>query len=210
MKGLILKDLYYLKNNVKVVLTMTVFYAVMFMKGESYLMGVAMASLMVGVLTTGTISSDEKNNWDKYALTMPLTRKKITQEKYLLINSIVILTFVMLMIITLVILGIPTVDELLKAVIVLSLLLIILNMQIYMINKFGSEKAVIYFFIVFGTIIGLVFGLNKLFPNIVSGIMSFASRISITSLTLGAIAFTSLMIFISYKLSLKRSIDKEY
>lgn len=85
MKGLILKDILNFKNQQgKTFLLLTAIYFIIAlqMHSSSYFAGVWM---IIGVsLPISSIAYDEKAKWDKYALTMPVTRKDIVTEKYLL------------------------------------------------------------------------------------------------------------------------------
>lgn len=85
MKGLILKDILNFKNQQgKTFLLLIAIYFIiaMQMHNSSFFAGVWM---IIGVsLPLASIAYDEKAKWDKYALTMPVTRKDIVAEKYLL------------------------------------------------------------------------------------------------------------------------------
>ena len=85
MKGLILKDILNFKNQQgKTFLLLIAIYFIiaMQMHNSSFFAGVWM---IIGVsLPLASIAYDEKAKWDKYALTMPVTRKDIVTEKYLL------------------------------------------------------------------------------------------------------------------------------
>lgn len=85
MKGLILKDILNFKNQQgKTFLLLIAIYFIIAlqMHSSSFFAGVWM---IIGVsLPISSIAYDEKAKWDKYALTMPVTRKDIVTEKYLL------------------------------------------------------------------------------------------------------------------------------
>ena len=85
MKGLILKDILNFKNQQgKTFLLLIAIYFIIAlqMHSSSFFAGVWM---IIGVsLPISSVAYDEKAKWDKYALTMPVTRKDIVTEKYLL------------------------------------------------------------------------------------------------------------------------------
>ena len=90
MRGLLIKELYQLKNSIKAQgfsLALFVFLGLM-MKSTVYV------GMMVTVLITNmillTVGYDEQASWKRYAMTMPLRRRDLVTVKYLLLY---ILTF---------------------------------------------------------------------------------------------------------------------
>ncbi len=83
MKGLILKDLYNLKNNGKsIIFVLVVFSFVSFSQNNiGFLIGYTI--LLGSMLVINTMSYDNIAKWDKYALTMPVTRRDVVFSKYL-------------------------------------------------------------------------------------------------------------------------------
>ena len=84
MKGLLLKDLYVLKDSLKVYLIIFLLYGYMgIVEGEIGLM-YAMVFITSVVLPITSVSYDERCGWDRLANTMPVSRKQIVYSKYLL------------------------------------------------------------------------------------------------------------------------------
>lgn len=85
MKGLMLKDILNFKNQQgKTFFLLIALYFIMAlqMNNSSLFQGLW---IVIGIsLPISSIAYDEKAKWDKYALTMPVTRKDIVTEKYLL------------------------------------------------------------------------------------------------------------------------------
>jgi hypothetical protein len=79
MKGLILKDIYVVLKQMKVLLLIVVLFTIML----GYTFGVFLL-LYCAMLPITTIAYDEKAKWDKYAATMPYSRRDIVLSKYLL------------------------------------------------------------------------------------------------------------------------------
>jgi hypothetical protein len=84
MKGLILKDLMNLKKQMRIYAVFMLFYAFFALYGKN-------ASFMVGIiiifcvmLPVAAFSYDERVKWDRYALSMPVSRLDIVLSKYLL------------------------------------------------------------------------------------------------------------------------------
>lgn len=84
MMGLILKDLYNLKKQSKFYFILLVFYFLIGMANNSISMFGTMLCVLAAMLPVTAMAYDEKNNWDRYALTMPLSRKDMVLSRYIL------------------------------------------------------------------------------------------------------------------------------
>ena len=88
MKSMVLKDLYNIKCNAKSVLV------------SFLVLAVAMASTGVGVLYAGavlcssliisTFAYDDRCDWTKYAMVMPVSRKELVAGKYVMLALMVV------------------------------------------------------------------------------------------------------------------------
>lgn len=83
MKGLILKDLLVIKSQFVSFLFFIAIYAVISFTSENEMLNACIA-LLAGILPISALAYDERANWDRYALTMPVTRAQIVVSKYLL------------------------------------------------------------------------------------------------------------------------------
>lgn len=84
MIGLLLKDLLNLKQQVKLFAVLLIIWAAIALvsHNDSYFSGFVMIfSVMIPITS---MSYDEKYHWERFALTMPLTRRDIVMAKYLL------------------------------------------------------------------------------------------------------------------------------
>lgn len=88
MKGLVLKDLYYLKGFMKQYLLILGFMAVwsVMVKNSSFI--VTYLLVIGNTLTLSTSSMDEAVSFNRFALTMPVSRKMLVQSKYILMIAI--------------------------------------------------------------------------------------------------------------------------
>lgn len=85
MKGLILKDLFVLQRQTKFYLLIVALLVVVSLFNPSMQVFVGMYFVLFGMMLPITaMAYDERAGWDKYALTMPVTRKKLVVGKYLL------------------------------------------------------------------------------------------------------------------------------
>lgn len=84
MKGLLMKDFINLKKNAKIFSIFIVVYGFMaFMQKDSAFFS-SVFTMLIALLTMTTYSYDEVAKWDGYALTMPVSKANMVQEKYLM------------------------------------------------------------------------------------------------------------------------------
>lgn len=157
MKGLILKDIFNLKKQYKILLLLFVFYTgFSLLTGDAgYLTGVL--SLMIVMLTITALAYDERSKWDKYALTMPVSRKDLVLSKYLLGILLSIAAFVFNLIFLLIAPSNQKSEALPVAAATLGVSLFFLCVVLPVLFKFGVEKGrmlmLIIFFVPTGAII---------------------------------------------------------
>lgn len=84
LKGLILKDLLVLKQQGKILLVMMVFYMVLGVAMDMTNVFIPMMVMVSSMLPVTCMAYDERSQWERYALTIPVSRTKIVVEKYLL------------------------------------------------------------------------------------------------------------------------------
>lgn len=83
MKGLLYKDFYCLKQNLKYILAIFLLFGCIFIpQGNSSIIGTIIIIFPMLVITT--LSYDHAGKWDRFALTMPITRKMLVRSKYIL------------------------------------------------------------------------------------------------------------------------------
>lgn len=210
MKGLLLKNLYYMKNNFKLLAGLFLLYGIMFMNKESFMVFPAVMTMLMGFLTLGIITVDEKNNWNKYALTMPLSRNNLVQEKFLFINGLCSLTFLLTFGISITILKKFEINLLIESFLFLLAVLVFLNLNIFIGIKFGAEKAMIYIFGIIAGIAVIVFGIQKIFPEIINKSIELIPKLNMTIVGIVFALIAVLLILLFYFLSIKTINGKEY
>lgn len=92
MKGLMLKDLLNLKKQGLFFLLFIIFYGFFSIIAKNYTLFGGIITLFGVMIPITAISYDEKAKWDKYALTMPVSRNDIVLSKYILCLSLCILS----------------------------------------------------------------------------------------------------------------------
>jgi ABC-type transport system involved in multi-copper enzyme maturation permease subunit len=84
MSGILIKDLYNLKGQLKIAGVILLVYGIITLQSDNY----SMLSVMTGVfgmmLPVTACAYDEKAKWDRMALSMPLSRRDLAFGKYLL------------------------------------------------------------------------------------------------------------------------------
>ena len=144
MKGLLIKEIYQLKNSIKtqgMSLVLFAFLGVM-MKSTVYV------GMMVTVLITNmillTMGYDESCSWKRYAMTMPIRRRDLITVKYLLLYGLTVCSVLFTVIV-----GIPIhflvdvsmLETFVTAVGCALVALCSMSVNIMLCTKFGVEKA---------------------------------------------------------------------
>ena len=138
MRGLLLKDLVNLKKQVGLYIILIIIYGGMSIMQKDISFFGGMACIFATMLTITALSYDEKANWDKYALTMPISRFDIVIGKYLL----GLITLTIAMIITLVLAQIIEVgvEAFTLCFMLFGFGMLILSIILPILFKFGVEK----------------------------------------------------------------------
>lgn len=210
MLGFIKKDLSIIKGNLKYLTIILVIYMVMGVTGQMDMSYVV--TFMSGVLTITVFRYDDFNHWDAYAATLPNGRKNSVRAKYLatiiILLSLTIFTTLFSLVITL-LKSESIIFETILTSLASNLLgtIIFITLMYPIIYKFGTEKAAIVFFAIF-------FGIIILGGLIVSNIDSASILKSLDFLkdyfVAILIAVVALFLFLSYKLSIRFEMKKEF
>ena len=85
MKGLLLKDGYQTVSQMKTMyLTVAVVLVVwMFSTSDSYAFPISYAAIFLGILPVNLLGYDQNSGWVEYSLTLPVSKKVLVAEKYL-------------------------------------------------------------------------------------------------------------------------------
>ena len=84
IKGLLKKDLYNLSSYKTPLIMMVLFCSMAIIGTEAIYWGSVVAGVIVGMISLSTFSYDEMAKSNRYVLTLPVTRKEIVLEKYIL------------------------------------------------------------------------------------------------------------------------------
>lgn len=172
MRGLLKKDFKSLAQQGRVGILLLAFYAAIFVlggneMGSSTLMGMmAMLSVLFPITA---LSYDEKAHWDRYALTMPISRNMLVGAKYLLSLLIALLCALLSLAVDLVSGASPLGETLLLSWVMAGVALFLAAITYPLYFKLGVEKARFVFMAVFLTPTILLLILQRMSVTLPSG-----------------------------------------
>ena len=216
MKGLIIKDILNLRNYMKQLVLVFIFFVAygIFLKNGVFVG--SMITLMLSMQVITTMSYDEYEKWDKYALTMNINRKDIVLSKYVFFIMSIIIGIVVGIISSSLINIISDsnvgIDEILvTSIMVPCIFAILFCIIIPIVFKVGVEKARVVMMAIFFTPTILGFIIFKMAEKANIPMPDEATLELIFKFGLiGLIVLTVVFIFISYKISLSIYNKKEF
>lgn len=212
MKGLIVKDFTYIKNYWKTYLLAIILGIIptaLINYDPNFMLIISM--LIIFIISINTFSFDKENNWNKYALTMPVSRRDIVRAKYMLNIIGLLLGSILGFLLTLIGNFFYKIDldfnNFINILIIsMAFFLILSAIDLPTLFKWGTNKGKIVLMIVLFTLIAIIFQIIEKAYNYILNI----SSIDIIKLNLLIILISILIYFISYKISLYIMSKKEY
>lgn len=200
MFGLIKKDLFLVKKNLKLLIIIFIAFTITSLENQKDLSFLpAFISMMICM---SAFSYDEYNKWDSYAISLPNGRKNIVKAKYLATIILILTTTIITTIISLILeykSNNLNIDNMLSNTLGCLFAITLIQSIIYpLIFKLGIEKGRIYLFVgifVLSTIMGLLLPKTKL--AIPKNIILLLNNYYIIILPILMIIF----LLISYKIS---------
>lgn len=216
MKGLLIKDILNMKNYMKQLVLVLIFFIAygIFLKNGTFVG--TMITLMLSMQVITTMSYDEYVKWDKYALTMNINRKDIIISKYIFFTISIIIGIVVGITTSIAINQIAKLDTGMNEIIVTSIVVpcvfaILFSIIIPVVFKTGVEKGrIVMMLILFipAILVGAIVKISEKAnitmpsPSNLEILMKFG--------VLGLVLLTILAVFISYKVSLSIYNKKEF
>jgi len=148
MKGLILKDFYNLSRQNKIILAAVLFYVLLSVLDKDPAFFGGMLTLLVGMQTITALAYDEKSKWDRYALTMPVSRTNMVLSKYVLSGILLFISFAANLIF-MIIAGTEPIQSLTIASVMMGIGLFFIFVILPVLFKFGVEKGRFIIMLVF-------------------------------------------------------------
>ena len=158
MKGLLLKDILNLKQQAKLYLIVIAVWLVIGISNQDANFFVGLILICALFFPISATAYDEKAKWDRYVLTMPVSKSDIVMSKYLLSLLCALMGSVISLIAGIAISS-DLKETLLSFMFFISLALILLSIVLPAIFKYGVEKGRIIIILVFliPTLFGLAF-----------------------------------------------------
>ena len=216
MKGLLIKEILNMKNYMKQLVLVLIFFIAygIFLKNGTFVG--TMITLMLSMQVITTMSYDEYAKWDKYALTMNINRKDIIISKYIFFTISIIIGIVVGITTSIAINQIAKLDTGMNEIIVTSIVVpcvfaILFSIIIPVVFKTGVEKGrIVMMLILFipAILVGAIVKISEKAnitmpsPSNLEILMKFG--------VLGLVLLTILAVFISYKVSLSIYNKKEF
>lgn len=218
MKGLFVKDLRLMLMQKKFFIMIIVF-SLFFMisdYGSSFI--ISYMTFVGSLFSISSMSYDEYNNGHAFLMTLPILRQDYVQEKYLFacFTSIISWLFSLLLAFSYQLILKHTffsAEDLIGAFSIYGIWLMIVSLMIPIQLKYGAEKGRIAQTIICGMLfisIVLVAKFAKYIPIDFSRFILFLNRIPIGMITFVAVIFILLIIIVSYKMSVKIMLKKEF
>ena len=140
MKGLLLKDLLNLRTQGRIILLFVGFYFVLGVINQSGDSFGGVVALLFAMLAVTALAYDERAGWDKYALTMPISRRDLVVSKYLLGVLLSFAGLLLNLVFQLVFVKAALVDGLLVSLALFGVGLFFLALMLPINFKWGVEK----------------------------------------------------------------------
>ncbi|MBS5113531.1 MAG: ABC-2 transporter permease [Coprobacillus cateniformis] len=218
MKGLLIKDFQLLKNQKSffvVFIAMAVIFLVTDMMSQDFL--VSYVSFLSIIMMISSMTYDEFNNGLSYLMTLPTTRKKYVQEKYVFGFILLFIAWISAFLATTgFYLGkgelISLSDWLLSCFMILLCAVIMIQCVLPLQLKFGQNKGNIAMALIVGVVFAvgfIVMSIVKLFDIDLTFLMRMISQIDLFQIILMMIGVVIIVGFISYRISLKIMYKKE-
>lgn len=166
MKGLIIKDFLNLRKNFGIVVALYIFYVLLAYKSGDPKMLISIIVLILTMMSITSMALDDLAKWDKYALAMPISRKKLVVSKYILsillgIIGILFSTPIAYLLIKLNG-NISTTELLLTSYLVLIISISFSCIILPLIYKFGVEKSRLLMMVAIGIPVAFVYFINEM------------------------------------------------
>lgn len=200
MKGLLLKDFYNMWKLCRIFLALVVIFLAVSVKGgdSSFLLFYPM--LLCSMLSTSLLSYDEKFRWDRYCDTMPLSRRMVVSEKYILnliLTGTVFIATALLRLIPLSLGRISAAEYSSMLIVLIPVAFLAPSLMLPVVFKLGMEKGRLAYYIVFG----LMF---LAFMTLPERLTAYSSTLSIGAVALPVLLAVCLLIYaVSWLLSVR-------
>lgn len=216
MKGLIIKDLCVIKNQMKTLLLVLAFFVIFSIINEDATFILFLVPFYMIMILITTFNYDEFNKWDSYCNSLPLSRKEIVKSKYILFNATSLIVLILGIIASFIIPNFienTTFESLFASIIGVAFgICLVISLLIPFYYKFGSSKGRIMLFlciVILALLIGMITSLDIFNNKELMNLLNSLNNLSLGMITLLLIILTSIVMSISYYISVRIYKNKE-
>ncbi len=216
MKGLIIKDLCVIKNQMKTLLLVLAFFVIFSIINEDATFILFLVPFYMIMILITTFNYDEFNKWDSYCNSLPLSRKEIVKSKYILFNATSLIVLIVGILSSLIIPNFienTTFESLFASIIGVAFgICLVISLLIPFYYKFGSSKGRIMLFlciVILALLIGMITSLDIFNNKELMNLLNSLNNLSLGMITLLLIILTSIVMSISYYISVRIYKNKE-
>ena len=216
MKGLIIKDLCVLKNQMKTLLLVLAFFVIFSIINEDATFILFLIPFYMIMILITTFNYDEFNKWDSYCNSLPLSRKEIVKSKYILFNATSLIVLILGIIASFIIPNFienTTFESIYASIIGVAFgICLVISLLIPFYYKFGSSKGRIMLFlciVILALLIGMITSLDIFNNKELMNLLNSLNNLSLGMFTLLLIIVTFIIMSISYYISVRIYKNKE-
>ena len=217
MKGLIIKDLCVLKNQMKTLLLVLAFFIIFSIINEDATFILFLVPFYMIMILITTFNYDEFNKWDSYCNSLPLSRKEIVKFKYILFNATSLIVLILGILASFIIPSFienTTFESLFASIIGVAFgICLVISLLIPFYYKFGSSKGRIVLFlciVILALLIGAITSLDIFNNKELMNIINSLNNLNLGMFTLLLIILTVIIMSISYYISVRIYKNKEF
>ena len=217
MKGLILKDLLTLKNQMRNIMIIIIGFIILSIMMENYFYIAFIIPFYIVMLVISTFSYDELNNANTYIVALPYNRKTIVKARYYLSLMSIITALLIGAILSFIIpqfnANMDFMSTFASSVATIIGVILVISLLMPCFYKFGVQRGRVILFIAIMAVSFLIGIILSLFENSTLKIAEFFSALENTNyviLIAGAILIILLILYISYLFSCKIFKNKEF
>lgn len=208
MKGLLLKDMRALKSTFTILAGFMLLYAVFGVVSDNSSMFTAVLAIIIMMLPANSISYDEFYHWDRYVLTMPVSRKMVVQSKYILCFLLVGFMLVTGTVFVMLLDG-SAADALLSTMMVAAVSLMMATAALPCMLKWGAQRGRLVLCAVAGAA-GAVMATGLMFLKDDTMTIGDAMVVLQDMILLGTLLLTVIVVVVSYFIALRLYERKEF
>lgn len=211
MKGLVLKDLYILKDSIRSILLVSLFFTVLWGAMGNYAAIAPVLCTLISVMSINSFSYDEFYHWNAFSLTLPVSRAALVAAKYLSILVMVLFGITLSLLIGLgfhLFTGAPALGELVSSILAASVVSLYLSgVCIPLCYRFGSQRMRYFYLLVIAApvVLGMVWqaltGSSLDVQRLVSPLNKIQQAGQLPLLGMGIVLVSLFFFLLSYLLS---------